>query len=272
MTGESSEMPSRRTVVTAMAAGAGAAAAAGPLETARAQAASKTFVLVHGSCQGGWCWRRVSDRLERRGHKVFTPTLTGLGERSHLMSGAIDLDTHIADVVNVIRWEGLERIVLVGHSYGGWVVSGVAEQVEPAISAIVFLDAFMPDNGQRGLDLNSERSKAEIARALKNGDISRPPPPAATWNVNEKDRAWVDARQTAQPIGVSLKPIRLTGARERIGRKTYIRATAYTNPNFDRFYARTKADPSWRTYEVACGHDVMIDMPDRLVEILEEVA
>ena len=90
--------------------------------------------------------------------------------------------------------------------------------------------------------------------------------------MNEKDRAWVDAKQTAQPIGVSLKPIKLTGARDRVAKKTYIRATKYENPNFDRFYAKTKADRSWRTYEVPCGHDVMIDMPDRLTEILEEVA
>jgi len=260
----------------AMVAGAAAAALARPTAAiAQEPFRSKTFVLVHGASQGGWCWRRVSDRLERRGHKVFTPTLTGLGERSHLMSRDVDLDMHITDVVNVIKWESLENIggiVLVGHSYGGWVVSGVAEQMLPAISSIVFLDAFVPENGQKGLDLNSERSRAEIARALKNGDISRPAPPATTWNVNEKDRAWVDAKQTAQPIGVSLKPIKLTGARDRVAKKTYIRAMNFENPNFDRFYAKTKADRSWRTYEVACGHDVMIDMPDRLTEILLEVA
>jgi pimeloyl-ACP methyl ester carboxylesterase len=261
--------PTRRAVVGGMAAGAMATMAG---RESPAQAQTKTFVLVHGASQGGWCWRRVSDQLERRGHKAFTPTLTGLGERSHLMSANVNLDMHITDVVNVIKWESLQGIVLVGHSYGGWVVSGVAEQMLPAISAIVFLDAFMPENGQKGLDLNSERSKAEIAGALQRGDISRPPPPATTWNVNEKDRAWVDAKQTAQPIGVSLQPIRLTGAREKVARKTYIRATDYFNPNFDRFYAKTKADPSWRTYAVHCGHDVMIDMPDRLVEILEEVA
>ena len=237
-----------------------------------AQSYSRTFVLVHGASQGGWCWRRVSDRLERHSHKVFTPTLTGLGERSHLMSNNIDLEMHITDVVNVIKWEGLEDIVLVGHSYGGWVISGVAEQMLPMISSIVFLDAFMPDNGQKSIDLNSEHSRAEIAYAIEKSDISRPPPLATIWNVNDKDRAWVDAKQTAQPLGVSFQPIKLAGARDRIAQKTYIRATNYAHPHFDRFYAKTKADPSWRTYEVACGHDVMIDMPDRLTEILEKVA
>lgn len=179
---------------------------------------------------------------------------------------------HITDVVNVIKWEGLEDIVLVGHSYGGWMISGVAEQMLSVISSIVFLDVFMPENGQKSIDLNSERSRAEIARALEKGDISRPPPPATTWNVNETDRAWVDAKQTAQPLGGSFQPIKLAGARDRIAQKTYIRATNHAHPHFDRFYAKTKADPSWRTYEVACGHDVMIDMPDRLTEILEKVA
>src|SRR5207237_9782591 len=168
-----------------------AAAAASLAVQARAQPAARprTFVLVHGASQGGWCWRRVSDRLERRGHQVFTPTLTGLGERSHLMSREVDLDMHVTDIVNVIKWESLDDLVLVGHSYGGWVVSGVAEQVLPAIRSIVFLDAFMPENGQRGLALQAARSKGGVARALEKGDISRPAPPATTWNVNEKDRA-----------------------------------------------------------------------------------
>ena len=160
----------------AMIVGAAMAAASGPVAMARPAPRSSTFVLVHGSSQGGWCWRRVSDRLERRGHKVFTPTLTGLGERSHLMSPNVDLEMHITDIVNVIKWETLENIVLVGHSYGGWVLSGVAEQMLAAISSIVFLDAFVPDNGQKGLDLNSGRCRAEIARALERGDVSRPPP------------------------------------------------------------------------------------------------
>src|SRR5262249_36325421 len=105
------------------------------------------FVLVHGGWLGGWCWRRVADRLRERGHVVFTPTLTGLGERSHLLSAGIDLDTHIADVVNVVKWERLNDVVLCGHSFSGFVISGVAEQIAPAIRSIVFLDAFVPSDG-----------------------------------------------------------------------------------------------------------------------------
>ena len=263
----------RRSLMGGMVAGAGLAALADGLVTpAQAQAARKTFVLVHGSSAGGWCYRRVADLLEKAGHKVYAPTLTGLGERSHLMSGLITLDTHITDVVNVIRWESLQDFVLVGHSYGGWVISGVAEAVEGKISSIVFLDAFMPENGQRVLDTNSPRSRAEIEQAMKKAEVSRPAPPASVWNVNAKDQDWVNEKFTAQPIGVAFTPIRLTGARDRVPKKTYVRAKGYDNPNFERYYAKVKSDRSWRTYEMPCGHEVMIDMPERTAEILLEVA
>ena len=259
----------RRELVAAMAV---APLAAAVPNSAAAQAQRKTFVLVHGASAGGWCWRRVADRLEARGHKVYTPTLTGLGERSHLMSGQITLDAHITDIVSVFKWEDLADVVLVGHSYGGWIISGVAEQMENRISSIVFLDAFMPEDGQRVLDTNSERSKAEVAAAVKKAEVSRPAPDAGVWNVNSRDRAWFNEKATAQPIGVAFTPIRLTGARERIAKKTYVRALGYDMAAFDRFYARRKADASWRTFEVDCGHEVMIDLPDRCSEILLEVA
>jgi pimeloyl-ACP methyl ester carboxylesterase len=234
--------------------------------------APKTFVLVHGAWHGGWCWRRVADLLIARGHKVFTPTLTGLGERSHLMSGSINLDTHISDVANLIRWEDLNDIVLVGHSYAGWVISGVAEQLEPRIGSIVYLDAFMPADGQRGLDLQPEHMRAQISAMADKGAVSRFGPDAKRFGVNDKDQVWVNAKLTPQPIGVALQPLRLTGARERIAKKTYIRAKAYDRDAFDAAYAAKKADASWRVYDVPCGHDVMIDMPEGLVKILLEVA
>src|SRR3954454_16381171 len=132
---------SRRTLLAA-GASLGAAAAAG-IGSAQAQAEPRTFVLVHGSWHGGWCWRRVADRLEKRGHKVFTPTLTGLGDRVHLLNAAVDLNTHVTAVVNVSKSEGVGSIVLAGHSYAGAVVTGVAEQMLPSIASIVFIDAFL---------------------------------------------------------------------------------------------------------------------------------
>ena len=120
---------------------------------------------MHGTSHGGWWWKRVVHFLRLAGHRVFTPTLTGCGERSHLNSAGINLDTHITDVVNVIKWEELEEVVLCGHSYGGWVISGVVEQLLEHISALIFLDAFLPENGQCGLDLQSPESQKAVLQA-----------------------------------------------------------------------------------------------------------
>jgi len=230
------------------------------------------FVLVHGAWHGGWCWRRVADLLEKQGHKVFTPTLTGLGERSHLMRAGINVSTHVTDIVNMLKWERLSGVVLCGHSYGGLVVSGVAEQVADKIGSIVFLDAFLPDNGDSMMELTAQAVRDQIKAASERGELGVPPRSAAAFLVNEKDRAWVDSLCVPQPIGCMTEKVKLSGARERIGKKAYIRAASYPNPGFDAAYARVKADRSWRTYQVPCGHDVMVDMPERLAEILLEVA
>jgi pimeloyl-ACP methyl ester carboxylesterase len=185
---------------------------------------SHTFVLVHGAWHGGWCWQRVADRLRGGGHAVFTPTLTGLGERSHLLREGVDLKTHITDVVNVMKWEGLSDVVLCGHSYGGFVISGVAEQMAPAIRSIVFLDAFVPRNGESVLDLTGPAVQEGIRNALQRGDIAIPPRAAEAFGVNEADRAWVDRLCVGQPIATFTDKIALSGARERIARKSYIRA------------------------------------------------
>jgi pimeloyl-ACP methyl ester carboxylesterase len=231
-----------------------------------------TFVLVHGAWHGGWCWQRIADRLRGGGHTVFTPTLTGVGERSHLLRAGIDLKTHIADVVNVMKWEGLTDVVLCGHSYGGFVISGVAEEMVSAIRSIVFLDAFVPRNGEAVLDLTGAAVQEAIRAAMQRGDIVIPPRTAEAFGVNAADRAWIDRLCVGQPIGTFTDKVALGGARDRIPRKAYIRAKSYANPGFDRAYGALKSDSSWRTYEVPCGHDVMVDMPDRLSEILLEVA
>ena len=159
-----------------------------------------TFVLVHGAWHGAWCWRRVARLLTRSGHEVFAPTLTGLAERSHLLSPAIDLDTHILDVVNEMKWQELSDVVLVGHSYGGMVISGVAEKMERAISSVVLVDAFLPETGQAVIDLQPQPVQATLRAAEASGATTVPPRTAAFFHVNEKDRAWVDARCTPQPL------------------------------------------------------------------------
>ncbi len=231
----------------------------------------KTFVLVHGAWHGGWGWARVAGRLRSRGHTVFTPTLTGLGERSHLLHSGINATTHITDILNLIEFEELSDIVLIGHSYGGCVISGVAEKVPGAIRSIVFLDAFLPDDGDATLDLVQPAVQKVIRAAIARGDSTVPVRNAAAFNVNEKDRAWVDSLAGPHPIGTFTEKLKLIGARDRIAKKAYIRASGYPNVSFEKAHARAEAE-GWRTYEVPCGHDVMIDEPDRLTEILLEVA
>jgi pimeloyl-ACP methyl ester carboxylesterase len=263
--------PSRRAVVGAMAAGT-MATLGSPIGAAQAQAAAKTFVLVHGGWHGGWCWRRVSDLLEKNGHKVFTPTMTGLGERSHLLDPKINLATHVSDIVNVIKWEGLSDIVLVGHSYGGMIISGVAEQAREAIGSIVFLDAFVPESGDSLATKASQPVREAIAAAVQKGDTAMKPVPAAVFRVNEKDRAWVDAKCTPHPLATLTDKVTVTGAHEKVAKKTYIRAKGYPSVPFDGAQAKLAANSAWRVYEMPCGHDAMVDMPDRLAEILLEVA
>ncbi|HUZ73978.1 MAG TPA: alpha/beta hydrolase [Stellaceae bacterium] len=221
------------------------------------------FVLVHGAWHGGWCWRRVADRLTARNHRVFTPTLTGLGERSHLLSADVNLSTHVTDIVNVLRWEELSNVVLCGHSYGGMVVTGVADRAPERIATLVYLDAFVPESGQSMQDLRP--------RELPSG-IVMPPIKAETFRVNMRDRAWVDRQCTPHPIACITEKLALTGAYRGVQRRVYIRAAEYPSPAFDACYERTKADPGWSVHTLPCGHDVMVDMPDALAELLEASA
>jgi pimeloyl-ACP methyl ester carboxylesterase len=209
----------------------------------------KTFVLVHGAWHGGWCWCRVADLLVKAGHRVFAPTLTGLGERSHLLRADINLSTHIADIVNVLKWEQLSDVVLCGHSYGGFVVSGVAEKMSGAITSIVFVDAFVPENDDT---------------------VMKSASPATREHINEEDRAWVDALCTPHPMATFFEKIVLTGARERIAKKLYVRACGYESLSFDAALEKVRGRPTWRAFEMACGHDIMIDMPQGLANILLE--
>jgi len=230
-----------------------------------------TFVLVHGAWHGAWCWARVARLLTRAGHHVVAPTLTGVYERSHLLTPDTGLETHILDIVNEMKWQSLQNVVLVGHSYGGMVISGVAEKMEKSIASFVMLDAFMPEDGQSLIDMQPLAAREPVLAAERQGATALPPRPAEFFRVNEKDRAWVDAQCTPQPIKCFLQKLTLTGARERIAKKTYIRAAAYPSPSFDAGLASARAR-NWRVHEVACGHDVMLDLPERLSEILQEAA
>ena len=231
-----------------------------------------TFVLVHGAWHGGWCWQRVADRLRGGGHTVFTPTLTGLGERSHLLRAGIDLDTHITDVVNVMKWEGLSDVVLCGHSYGGFVISGVAEQMAPAIRSHRVPRRFRA--AQRRERAGPDRARRAGGHPQRAATRRYRDPAAGRGSLRrQRSRPRLGGSSVRrQPIATFTDKIALTGARDRIARKSYIRAKSYANPGFDRALGEVRSDPSWRSYEVPSGHDVMVDMPERLTEILLEVA
>lgn len=233
--------------------------------------AGRTFVLVHGSWHGGWCWRRVANRLQARGFRVYTPTLTGLAERSHLLTPEVTLDTHVADLVNLFRWEELSGVTLVGHSFGGWTVTGAVEKVVSRVSSIVYLDAFLPEDGQRPLDLLQPAQRQEWTEAWARGEAGRSPPAAASFALTEPaDVLWVDKQMTPNPLGAYMTRLQLTGARERVARKAYVRAAKFANPRFDEHFNKLRADPAWTAVTMDCGHEVMLDKPDELTEFLIE--
>ena len=231
-----------------------------------------TFVLVHGAWHGSWCWKRVRKALQSEGHDVFTPTLTGVADRSHLASPRVDLETHIADVANLIRWEQLDDIVLCGHSYAGCVITGVADRLPERIRALVYLDAFVLEDGQGLHDALPERARAaQVDGANERGDGWRVPPiPAAFFNVNEADRAWVDSQCTPQSLATFQQPLAL---RNRIqpSKVWHVLATGYEQSPFAPFHALAKKK-GWKTSTIDCGHDVMLDRPNDLVRILLEAA
>ena len=226
-----------------------------------------TFILIPGGWQGGWAFEKVAELLVAHGHTAAPLTLAGLGD---VPSPSVNLSVHISEAVRAIESHRGD-IVLVGHSYGGLVISGVAEKVEKSISSFVMLDAFFPDNGQSLLDLSNELTRNAVEGAAAKGVAAIPPRPAEIFKVNAADVAWVNRQCTPQPIQTFVQKLKLSGARDRIGKKTYIRAAAYANPYFDAALASARTK-NWRIYELPCGHDVMLDMPERLAEILQDVA
>ena len=212
--------------------------------------ASSTYILVHGAWCGGFIWRDVADRLRALGHRVFTPTLTGLADRSHLLGPGIDLQTHVLDVLNLIRWEELTDIVLVGHSYGGMVISGVANQAPPGtIRSIVYLDAFYAPSGKSVLDCTPQLDDA----------FQRDPVPFPFAGQTGDEH--LEALVTAQPRATFAERPELTGARDRVPIKTYVLATVRGAPWFAAMAAGVKDDPAWRYRELPCGHGTMLEMP-----------
>jgi pimeloyl-ACP methyl ester carboxylesterase len=234
-----------------------------------------TFVLVHGAFHGGWCWRDVTAELRAAGHEVFAPTLTGLGERSHLASPAVDLSMHIRDVANLIEWEDLREVVLVGHSYGGMVITGVADRLADRLAALVYLDALVPQDRQCVLDLQPPERRASILEEVAaNGGWFWPCRTAAFYGVPDPARqAWVDGKCTPQPFHTLFERLRLgSPAGGKVSRKLYILCAAPPLPYLRKFYDGAVVSPGWEARELATGHDAMITQPLILAGLLAEWA
>ncbi len=231
----------------------------------------RTYVLLHGAWHGGWCWRRVADRLRAVGHIVFTPTQTGVGERKHLLSPDITPETFTLDVLNVIESEDLSDVFLVGHSFGGRAISCVADRAPERLRRLVYLDAGLPQSGKSAFDLYTPELRAarlELARASSAG-LSVPPPPAASFGITDAaDAAWVERHLTPQPTAVYALPIVLDHPLGNGVPATYIRCTnpGYSNTLPSAEYAQSQ--PGWQYLEIATGHDAMVSAPAELTEML----
>lgn len=233
-----------------------------------------TFVLVQGAFVGGWCWRWVAPALRAAGHAVYAPTLTGLGERVHLAGPQVDLATHITDVVNVLHFEDLREVVLVGWSYGGMVVAGVADRIPERIAHLVYLDSDVPGNGDTSVPPSQHALREELAR--KHGDGWRVPVGVThaeallLSELPEEQRRWIAARLVPHLLATWLQPIRLTGAGAAVP-TTDIRCKVGYDPadeDTQRQDARIRGEPRWRYVEMNATHAAPCTAPAALATLL----
>ena len=231
-----------------------------------------TFVLVHGAWGGAHGFRRVRRLLHEAGHEVFTPSLTGIGERVHLTGPQVRLSTHVEDVVNQVLYEDLSGVVLLGFSYGGFVVSAAMEHVGDRVRSLVFLDAFVPEDGDTVLGL--------LGRPGATATVGAPwlVPPAERVFDDPAEAAFAVPRRTPQPIGCFTEPVRLSRPLEEYAvRRVYVRATADAPDApgaaaFDAAAARARRSPAWEYREMATSHLVPHNRPQELADLLLELA
>ena len=231
--------------------------------------APPAFVLVHGGFSGGWCWDRVSERLTGAGHRVFTPTLTGLGESAHLVGPEVNLSMHIADIAAVICENGLRDIVLCGHSYGGMVISGVANLHASRIRAMVYLDAVVAEPGTCLWDYLPDELRRQFAGMTSGLVIAtgRPGPEI----VNPEDAEWFASKSTPHPRATLHEPLPATAGGKAVARNIHVRATGYPSTMLDESHDRAEA-LGWPCIKLPYSHNVMIDAPDQVAAILMSAA
>jgi pimeloyl-ACP methyl ester carboxylesterase len=235
-----------------------------------------TYVLVHGGGHGGWCYQRVARLLRGAGHDVYTPTLTGLGERSHLLSADVDLDLHIRDVAAVLHSEDLRDVILVGHSYGGMVITGVGDRAPDRIGRIVYLDAATPINGQSLVDvagpiIEAVRPMGEVVNGVELVLLPAPDAGLLYGVTDPADLAWMADRLTGHPWHCFEQPLRLTNEAELWAIPQYHIVCTSTIPTRDRELV-AKARAAGRFWEIDTGHDLMITEPKAVADALAEVA
>jgi pimeloyl-ACP methyl ester carboxylesterase len=231
-----------------------------------------TFVVAHGAWAAGWAWKKMRPLLRGRGHDLVTPTYTGLGERVHLATRDVGLETHVQDVVAVLEFEDLREVVLIGHSYGGMVATGVADRVHERLAHLVYLDAFVPADGQSQFDLQPPRSRARMREAAqRDGDGWRIPPNPSPPDTSEADLAWVTPRRVMHPLEAFAQPIRLTGAGARVPR-TFIYCTRVAPGDvFGQFARQARSEPGWRYLEIDASHSPHVTAPEALATLLDQV-
>ena len=230
------------------------------------------FVVAHGAWSAAWAWKKMRPLLRAAGHDVWTPTYTGLGERAHLASPAIDLDTHIADVIGALEMEDLRDVVLIGHSYGGMVATGVADRARERIAQIIYLDAFVPENGQSVFDLQPAEARErmrELARSA--GDGWRLPPNPMPPDTPPADVAWAAGRRLPHPIKAFEQPLRLIGKGPPPPRSYIYCQRIGPADVFRQFAERARREAGWRCFEIDASHNPHITAPQALLALLEKI-
>jgi pimeloyl-ACP methyl ester carboxylesterase len=235
---------------------------------------ASTVVFVHGGFHGGWCWKKVSPILGARGWRVFTPTLTGLGERAHLASPSVTLETHIEDVLGVIEAEELSDVVLCGHSYAGMVITGVADRRPELISHLIYLDALVPEDGQSSLEVTANKDIDVLlhAGAAESGKGWLAPPnhDAAGFGVYEPDdAAWVSRRMTWQPLRTLTDKLSLTGGIEEVPQRIFVRCARFSRGSMDDHASSLLGRSGWQVERWDSEHDVMITEPERVADLID---
>ena len=229
-----------------------------------------TFLVCHGAWSAGWAWKKMHPLMQAAGHRLLTPSYTGLGERAHLANPAIDLETHIADILNVIKYEDLRDIVLLGHSYGGMVATGVADRARDRIAQLIYLDAFVPRNGQSLFDLN-EPARQPMRDRAKSGDGWRVPPNPTPPDTPQADLDWLTERRVDMPIKCFEQGLKLScGARD--AAQLHLRHAASRPPTLlGRSPRAPKAKPGWRYHEIDASHSPNVTAPEALMDVLQKI-